>query len=300
MITVGIPRGLHYHDFGSFWQRYFANAGIATLVSPPTTKSIVDTGSYLAVDESCLPLKIYLGHVSSLLDKCSYLFVPRISHYHDNYFFCAKFAGLPDIVRNTFSLPPDRLISPNIAGLSLLKNYQECRAISRQIGVNPLKNYWAYRQARKSYQQDRQGLPPAGENMVAVIGHNYLLNDPFFAGNIQAALAARKIEPVFPDQVPASLLYRLAARHHSEIYWQLSAKLAGAVHYFAHQPTVKGILVISSFGCGPDSLINEYLDYHVLSRAQIPYMFLNFDEHTGHAGMTTRLEAFLDLIEWRE
>lgn len=193
MITVGIPRGLHYHEFGSFWNRYFDIAGIEVLVSSPTTKETLNTGSQLAVDESCLPLKIYLGHVNSLLDKCSHLFVPRISHYHDNYFFCAKFAGLPDIVRNTFGLSSDRLISPNIEGASLLKNYQECRSISKQIGITPIKNYWAYRQARKTYQEDAEVLPPFGARMVAVLGHSYLLKDPFFTTEIRSVLASRNI-----------------------------------------------------------------------------------------------------------
>ena len=299
MITVGIPQGLHYHEFGSFWQRYFDNAGVKTLVSAPTAKGIVNIGSYLSVDESCLPLKIYLGHVNSLLGNCSHLFVPRISHYHDNYFFCAKFAGLPDIVRNTFNLPADRLISPNIEGFSFLKNYKECYSISHQLGISSLKNCWAYHQARKVSQQDNQVLPPAGGRMIAVLGHSYLLKDPFFITDIRTLLASRGIEPVFPDNVPARLLYQLAAQHHPEIYWQLSAKLAGAAHYFTHQANIQGILVISSFGCGPDSLMNDYLEYHELGRSKIPYMILNFDEQTGNAGLITRLEAFLDLIERR-
>ncbi len=298
MITVGIPQGLHYHEFGSFWQCYFDQAGIKTLVSPPTTKGTVNDGVQAAVDESCLPLKIYLGHVHSLLDNCSHVFVPRISHYHDNYFFCAKFAGLPDIVRNTFGLPADRLISPNIEGYSLLKNLKECYLISHQLGISPLKNYLAYRQAKKLHQQDEPVTPPSGDKTIAVIGHSYLLEDPFFTKDLRSVLKNHGIEPMFPGQVPAKVLYQLAIQHHPEIYWQLSAKLAGAAHYFAHQPDIQGILVISSFGCGPDSLINDYLDYHVLSKSQKPYMFLNVDEHTGNAGTITRLEAFLDLIEW--
>ena len=42
------------------------------------------------------------------------------------------------------------------------------------------------------------------------------------------------------------------------------------------------------------SLIEE-----VVRKAGIPFMTLTVDEHTGEAGMLTRLEAFVDMIRWR-
>jgi predicted nucleotide-binding protein (sugar kinase/HSP70/actin superfamily) len=300
MNIVGIPQGLLYHEFGSFWQSYFDTAGIKTILSEPTTKVILNEGTNLAVDESCLPLKIYLGHVQSLLNKCTHIFVPRTSHYHEDYYFCAKFAGLPDIVRNTFNLNPNRLLSPNIEGSSLLKIWKECHAVGKKIGISPLKSYWAYQYAKKS---SKQAAPPQlleKDKNIAILGHSYLLKDPFFSAGILPVLSARNMQPIFPDQVPAKISYRLATQNHPDVYWQLSAKLVGAAHFFSHQTSIKGILAISSFGCGPDSLINEYLDYHVLRKSGIPYTYINFDEHTGNAGVITRLEAFLDVVEWRD
>jgi predicted nucleotide-binding protein (sugar kinase/HSP70/actin superfamily) len=32
---------------------------------------------------------------------------------------------------------------------------------------------------------------------------------------------------------------------------------------------------------------------------RIPFLSLNIDEHTGEAGVVTRLEAFLDMVRWR-
>lgn len=57
--------------------------------------------------------------------------------------------------------------------------------------------------------------------------------------------------------------------------------------------------MVSSFGCGPDSLVNEYLEYHVLKPSTKPYMVISIDEHTGNAGLLTRVEAFWDMVERR-
>ena len=38
-------------------------------------KEIIDNGKMLSVDESCLPSKIYLGHIKALLGKCDYILV---------------------------------------------------------------------------------------------------------------------------------------------------------------------------------------------------------------------------------
>ena len=34
--------------------------------------------------------------------------------------------------------------------------------------------------------------------------------------------------------------------------------------------------------------------------SDMPLTFITVDEHTGEAGFITRLEAFIDMIEWRE
>jgi predicted nucleotide-binding protein (sugar kinase/HSP70/actin superfamily) len=61
---------------------------------------------------------------------------------------------------------------------------------------------------------------------------------------------------------------------------------------------VDGIIHITAFACGPDSIVDKYLEIEAKKR-KIPYMSVTIDEHTGEAGMRTRLEAFLDMLEYR-
>ncbi|MDR7868711.1 MAG: acyl-CoA dehydratase activase-related protein [Sporomusaceae bacterium] len=297
-ISVGIPRALLFHEFGELWQGFFTNLGIPVSVSAATTKTVLDRGASLAVDESCLPLKLYLGHAESLLGCSSHLFVPRIACYHRDYYLCAKFAGLPDIVRNTFGLSADRLIVPDVDGRRPLCGINAVRTAAGAVGRSTFAGLASLRRALAAWRAQSRADGTAGAK-VAVIGHSYILHDPLLGGEILALLAGRNVATATPDDIPAGELYAEAKKFAPAVHWQLSAKLAGATRHFALRPDIAGLVLVSCFGCGPDSLVNEYLEQRVLKACGKPYVIISLDEHTGRAGVATRVEAFWDLVEWR-
>ncbi|MBP2627355.1 MAG: Protein of unknown function CoA enzyme activase [Firmicutes bacterium] len=297
-INIGIPRALLYHEFGSLWTAFFSKLGVPFTLSAETNTQILDHGTMLAIDESCLPLKIYLGHIASLLPKCTHIFAPRIAGYHNNFFLCAKFAGLPDIIRNTFSLADNQLIAPNIENKSQSTQLKAIYSICQTIGISKISGCLAYHQAKQTW-KNHNSAPTHSNTQIAIIGHSYLLNDAFFCRDILTVLKKRNLTMITSEHIPSKVLYQQAAIFRPDIYWQLSAKLAGATRYFSQLSEIKGIIMVSSFGCGPDSLMNEYLEHHVLKNSNTPYLIINLDEHTGSAGIVTRVEAFLDLMNWR-
>src|SRR5208282_5530051 len=58
-------------------------------------------------------------------------------------------------------------------------------------------------------------------------------------------------------------------------------------------PNLYGIY-ITNFGCGPDSFITHFFKSIMEGK---PFLQLEIDEHSGDAGIITRLEAFLDSIK---
>ena len=51
-------------------------------------------------DEACLALKMYLGHIIDLKDKCDYILVPRMYSIKKNEQVCTNFNCLYDLVNN--------------------------------------------------------------------------------------------------------------------------------------------------------------------------------------------------------
>jgi len=54
-----------------------------------------------------------------------------------------------------------------------------------------------------------------------------------------------------------------------------------------------------SFGCGVDSFVCDLIERRVRKTKDVPFIILTLDEHSGQAGMDTRLEAFIDMVRWR-
>ena len=65
--TIGIPRGMLYYHYETLWKTFFTKLGVNIRVSDPTTHRIAEQGMSITIDEACLSLKLYLGHVSELI-----------------------------------------------------------------------------------------------------------------------------------------------------------------------------------------------------------------------------------------
>ena len=58
---------------------------------------------------------------------------------------------------------------------------------------------------------------------------------------------------------------------------------------------IAGAIEISSFGCGCDAVIKEFVE-KTFKENKVPFLYLMIDEQAGEAGIQTRLEAFMDTI----
>ena len=100
-MTIGIPRAMSFYHNYPFYYGFFTDLGIKIVLSDPTTKQTMTSGSALVVTETCLPIKVYIGHVLNLIDKgIDKIFVPSIQSIAPKIYNCSKIRGLPDLVRN--------------------------------------------------------------------------------------------------------------------------------------------------------------------------------------------------------
>ena len=102
-VKVGIPRALLYYKYSPLWVNFFQNLGVEVVISPQTNKKILNDAIESCVDEACLPVKLYHGHVLSIKDQVDYLFIPRIMRVSKGRHICPKLGGLPEMIK--YSLP---------------------------------------------------------------------------------------------------------------------------------------------------------------------------------------------------
>ena len=107
MKTIGIPRDSSLLLL-PLWRTFFEKLGVQVVVSAPTNRRIVDQGLLTAVNEACLPVKVYYGHVLDLCHRgVDYIFAPRLVSVEYRGYICPKFMGIPDMLRAQIpDLPP--------------------------------------------------------------------------------------------------------------------------------------------------------------------------------------------------
>jgi Uncharacterized protein conserved in bacteria len=92
-MKVGIPKGLLYYKYYPFIQTFLEELGAEIIVSQDTNKKILNEGVKYAVDEACLPIKVFHGHVASIKDECDVIVIPRIMTIRERDLYVQSFVG---------------------------------------------------------------------------------------------------------------------------------------------------------------------------------------------------------------
>lgn len=298
--------------------------GMEVVTSDGAVQEIVRKGVPF-YEDSCLPLKLLIPHSRSLVGKVDALFLPRLISLDRHYILCPKFRGAPDVLR--LALQDAVEIWDGAIDLRHGKKGLDefFRAMAERMGVSHTTVRRAYQRGEECYEEFSKELADRINNLrledlfeletpapqeskyrhrrtVAFIGRPYNLLDPFINKDLLALAKGWGIKIVTSDTIPLHERERRVSPLSKEIYWETSREIVGSILYFAEQRTVNGIVFVTSFKCGIDALMQEFLKRRVGThkKGKIPFMTLTFDEHTTVEGVRTRLEAFLDLIDQRE
>ncbi|HAR36345.1 MAG TPA: CoA activase, partial [Acidobacteria bacterium] len=99
--TVGLPTASVFQEFLPFWMIFFSRLGYRVKISPETNLEIMEAGIKLQPAETCLPVKIALGHLKLLQDdpEVDLVFLPSLVDEHriknDSFYFCNYTENLP-------------------------------------------------------------------------------------------------------------------------------------------------------------------------------------------------------------
>lgn len=314
-IKIGIPRGLWFYDYYPLWKSFYEELGAEVIFSNPTNKKILDEGVKNTVDEACLPVKIFHGHVLDLKDKVDYIFLPKIMSVYEKEYICPKFCGLPEMVTHSIKgLPPiiDTEINFNRSRKSLMKTVY---SFGSYVTKNPITIRNAYNKALENYHgyktKIKEGNYPINGEFsadkekkssitIAVMGHSYNIYDQYGSMGLIDKLREQGIQVVTPEMMDYRKINEYAETLEKKMFWSYGRKLLGTAMYLTDAKNIDGIVYLSSFGCGIDSIIEELVERKTRKDGRMPFLLITVDEHTGEAGVNTRIEAFVDMIEWRK
>lgn len=329
---MGIPRALSYYTFFPLWREYLEKLNAEVILSRPTNRKILEAGIKETVNDACIPIKVYHGHVFDLAGKVDYLFIPRMVSADGKVTFCPKFLGLPDMVRyaevplpeiidiryNRKGLPGGlwrfffqvakslKVRNPLLiirAAFSAMKKQRFYRKLLGE-GLKPAEAIEVAfnRAARSDFDRPEQpdrwrgGTPVT----VALLGYPYAVFDPYISAGVYDKLLKLGVNVITFDQVPVKEMRRYSKVLPQNFFWYYSNQVCWAgLYMLEHKERADGIIHVTAFGCGPDAMVDKTLELEA-KHAGVPFLSLTIDEHTGEGGVQTRLEAFVDMLWARQ
>lgn len=299
-MTIGLPKALLYYRYEHLWKIFFSELGCDVVTSPDTNQTMLMDGIARSVSECCLPVKLFMGHVASLVGRCDHILVPRFEALGKNEEFCVRFLGLPDIVQNSF--PDSSLISYNLQGHKRGSEQHCFLHMGKYLGKSSSQTLQAYRRAIQGQQQqdrlseERQRLLFSScAPRILLVAHPYIIHDAYIGAPLVRMLKEQGGVPIFADRCNHLACRSCAEMLSPNLYWTLNKEIVGSISLTKNN--VDGVLMVTAFPCGTDSLVNEL----VLRRMRnSPVAQIVLDEQQGEAGLQTRIECFMDILYERK
>lgn len=319
-MEIGIPRALLFYTYYPFWHGFFTNLGIDIVLSDNTTKKTMSDGSALVVSETCLPVKIYAGHILNLLEKgVRKIFVPSVQSIAPKIYNCSKIRGLPDIIRNVIKGDFELIEATYDKSEKNHGLYDFLKETAAHFGITDIEKIKAaarngqkvsntfkimtsmgvpYHKALKTAIEDKVVIPSEKKVYpitVAVIAHGYNLYDERVSMKILDKLEALNVGTKTAEQLTQEQMTEGILSVGTKLYWANEYEITGAAAHYIMSGDVDGVIAINAFGCGPDSLMIERISRFAKLKNKA-FLNLSIDEQTGEAGFITRIEAFTDML----
>jgi len=321
-IKVGIPRALHFYRYFPFWKKLLEELDVKLVLSTPTNKKTVEEGVTHGFGELCIPVKIYYGHVLKLVREnpdLDYIFVPRYVAEVKEAYFCPKFLSLPDIIKILPGVPKILNFEVNVKEFPIATSVVE---LGKELGRTQNQSLDAYREAKRYFDKYHKFLRDGasvnhalrlvernrpftlpkkkqkGDLKFLLLGHGYNIFDTFINLDFQKKLQDQGAEVFTIENMPESVFKKpVIINKRLRNYWVHEEEIMQSIRYFLTKGRgeIDGVIFLISFACGPDSLISELImrDMKVVG---LPFLEIIMDEHSGEAGLLTRVESFVEMV----
>ncbi|OHD10971.1 MAG: hypothetical protein A2Y34_12540 [Spirochaetes bacterium GWC1_27_15] len=312
--VIGINRSFYTNTYYPLYYNFFSKLGFKVIVSE---KSQVE-GEEFALAPFCYPMILAHGFFQDLLDKKpDYIFMPHLVQLETQGFCescneqigyrksCVFTQGEPFSMKTAFH---DQLgnIEMLIPLLDFSRGIEREEKVFINLAVNKLgaskkeatEAFWAavgfqreffteIKEVGKKLLEDLEKNP----NKIGVV----LFGRPYNAFTDKANLG---IPRKFTSRGVEIFTYDVLDYEKEEfepfMHWGMGETILKAAQIVRRHPQLFGTF-ITNFSCGPDSFLVDLFREEMEGK---PTLTLELDSHSADAGINTRIEAFLDVVNF--
>ncbi len=300
---VGIPKAFSVYTLWPLYSWFFHTLGIEIKLS----ENICHEGIARTEGSYCYPAEIAHGCVQDIVNTgFDYIFVPHFrdmtsyeEHNHAN--FCPITQALPYYIMKAFpEIDKERFLTPVISfKYGLEKALESFVEIGNQLNIPKSEIEEAFRIAYNKQEEFFTLYRDMGEEVlerakisdqpvIAVLGRPYNA----FTRDANMGIPLKFTSRGY-SVIPFDILPFEDKEIFDNMYW-----------YYGQQNMKSGVMIknmnnvfitfITNFSCAPDSFMLHYIKWIMGTK---PFLILELDSHSADAGIDTRVEAFLDIIE---
>ncbi|MDR2537172.1 MAG: acyl-CoA dehydratase activase-related protein, partial [Treponema sp.] len=301
--VVGIPRAFSVHTLYPLYAWFFHELGVKTFLST----EVAHAGVARAESAYCFPAEIAHGAVQDCLDKgADYVLLPHFrdmpsyeEDVHAN--FCPITQSLPYYIEKAFPDVDKKRFLPMVVSFKFgedkaLELFSQTTA---QLGIDEAETKRAFEKALAKQQAYFAAAKKLGEDamddarkakrpVIAVLGR------PYNAFTAESNMGIpRKFTTRGYSIIPFDILPFTEEEIFPNMYWYYGQQDVKSAALLKKEDNIY-VTYITNFSCAPDSFILHYLKWFM---GQKPFLVLELDSHSADAGIDTRVEAFLDIID---
>ncbi len=302
---VGLNRSLTVSSLLPLYSKFFAELGYEVIL-PEEAK---EEGIQQQSAAFCHPVELSHGYIYDLLNnyETDYIFLPHVrgllvENGAKESMLCPMAQAEPYYLSAVWpELKEDKVFSPV---LDFKHGYDQVESefveMGKKLGVSPSAAKKAYNDAVIAQDDFNKALKEKGREVLDYLEENddekavVLFGRPYNAFVSDANMGiphkfASRGELILPyDMLP------IEEREVSEkMYWSMGQMIMKGADIVSEHPNLFGAY-ITNFSCGPDSFL---LNYFRDENGSKPSLTLELDSHTADAGLNTRIEAFLDVVD---
>jgi len=301
--VVGVPKAFSVHSLWPLYSWFFHDLGVRTVLSETPHRE----GVQRAEAAYCLPGEIAHAMTEDLLRRqVDYYFLPHFKNMQSlepdvHATLCPITQGLPYYLRPAFGLADDRILRPIVRlGEGWDGAADEFADVAVKLGYTREEGLRAYRVGVVHQKAFFERLHTLGaealhrlegrpdETVIVLFGRPYNA----FPGEANMGIP-RKLATRGYTVLPYDFLQVGDEAIADNQYWYFGQHNLKAARRVKEHPNLF-LCYVSNFGCAPDSFLLHFVRWCMGAK---PFLVLELDSHTADAGIDTRIEAFLDIIE---
>ena len=316
--VVAIPRVLNMYEDFPFWHALFTTAGFDVRLSKESTFRSYETalGTVMS-DNICFPAKLVHSHVKELDEELSllpdsverFIFMPYVVFEHQddsrniNSYNCPIVSAYSDVIRSAMKLN-NEVVSPVI-------NFRDEKLLRKQIdtflhtyGVKRSLRKAAYEAAVKAqndyvaavHQKDVEILAESRREhhlTILLAGRPYH-TDPLIQHKLSEMIAALGVN-VISDDIVRGDMQTGTGETYLVRQWAYMNRIIKSGQWCAQQPDDVHFVQMTSFGCGPDSFIQDEIRSIMKDHGK-PYTLLKIDDVSNIGSLKLRVRSLIESL----